>query len=579
MPYYIGIANTCHDPALAVVSPEGELIFAEALERYFQQKRAWDLPPDHWGRLLEVIRSYCDPEKGFVAATSWKTSGLLGKQFETGDMTTQAGGSEWNPGERAPNSLFRACDGQWLLWSQKRAYDGCGGHLFYLLANYFGCRDVRFRRYDHHLAHAAEACFTSPFDRALCLIADGEGEIGSVSCFFYSGGKLKPVGRSWGPGSPGRFYAKITELCGFDWRKGEEGKVMGLAAYGRQNDALVRDLKALVRPNGWQLVQAGESDLADVFGRMGDGATFSREDIAGAGQKVFEQIMEGLLEALYDRGGSENLVLGGGCALNSSFNGKISRNTRFKNVHVPCAPGDDGNAAGAAFLAFLEDHPEHYSDGVKYPDSWSSPYLGSKMDSEVLTRALHSFPPGMVSRHPGTIHFKAAELLSQGNILGWIQGRAEYGPRSLGNRSILADPRLENMKDRLNREVKFRETFRPFAPAILASEADGWFHYCLKSPYMSFTLPWREERIGKAPAVVHKDGTGRLQTVDDKLNPDFYNLLTAFDRFSGMPLLLNTSLNIMGKPIVHSLEDVIGIFFTTGMDALAVGDYLIRKKY
>jgi carbamoyltransferase len=377
-----------------------------------------------------------------------------------------------------------------------------------------------------------------------------------------------------GPGSPGRFYAKITQLCGFDWRKGEEGKVMGLAAYGRFQKDLAKDLGALIRCEEGQVIQPDESQLASVIQRLEGKHGFSCEDIACTGQKVFERIMKDLVDKLFAHGGSKNLVLGGGCALNSSFNGQILKKTEFEAVHVPCAPADDGNAAGAALLAFKEEVSQ---GSFAMLESWRSPYLGSSMDATSLARFEKFSPQGLISHHPGRIHVKAAEILCRGGIIGWIQGGAEYGPRALGNRSILADPRPEGMKNRINREVKFREGYRPFAPAILASEAENWFESPVNSPYMSFTMPWKPSVRERVPAVVHKDGTGRLQTVSKEMNPRFHDLISAFYGETGVPLVLNTSLNIMGRPIVHTLEDGIGLFFTTGLDAMVIKDFLIRK--
>ncbi len=575
MPYYIGIANTCHDPAVAVVAPEGTLVFAEATERYFQKKKAWDLPPDHWGWLLEIIGRYCDPAAGFVVATPWTSPGLMGKVFDiplARDKFLEK--LPQSLGVRDANSFFSASDSQWLLWSQTRSFDNFGPHLAFLLSHYFSCRNVRFRRYDHHLAHAAHACFSSSFKQALCLIADGEGEVGSVSSFSYANGKLDLLNRSWGPGSPGRFYAKVTQLCGFDWRMGEEGKVMGLAAFGSVCDALAKNLGAMMQVKEGQVIQEKEPELSRLLSLVS--REHSRQDLAATGQWVFEQKMTELLHALCQKKSSDNLVLGGGCALNSSFNGKVRDLGLFGSVHVPCAPADDGNAVGAALLAFAEDHPMGAMES--FPAGWQSAYQGSVMEPDALARLERFFPGAMISRHPGAIHEKAAQILSESGIIGWIQGRAEFGPRALGNRSVLADPRPHDMKDRINRDVKFREGFRPFAPAVLESEAENWFEGVVKSPFMSFTRPWREQVRCRVPAVVHEDGTGRLQTVSRDQNLLFYSLIEEFYNITGVPLVLNTSLNIMGKPIIHTLEDAVGLFFTTGLNALIIEDYLIQKN-
>ena len=576
--YYIGIANTCHDPAVAVVNEKGEILFAEALERYFQQKKAWDIPPDHGGRIREVIEKYCEPGGEFVIASPWKTLGLFGLQAEK-EMDAGTGASSDQDGP-ARGSLFGASDGEWLAWSQTHSFAGFGNHVKWMLRHYFKNDNVQFRQYDHHLAHAAMACYTSPYKEALCLVADGEGEVGAASSYLYRNGKLNRLQRSWGPGSLGSFYAKITELCGFDWRKGEEGKVMGLAASGEYQKDIFDAFKSLVEIKALQVRFPAESELAQRLCRMEKRLREKaaadprlRENIAHNGQMAFEMMMTRLLNALYDKGESGNLVLGGGCALNSAYNGKVIEETPFTSVHVPCAPADDGNALGAAFLAFHEDQPAFFPSRA-----WQSPYLGSPMDSASLNRMKRFLSPDNISCLPGRIYEEAAGLLARGRIIGWVQGRAEYGPRALGNRSILADPRGKNVKDRINAQVKFREAFRPFAPVLPEDAAADWFENPIQSPYMSFTRPWKTSRASIVPAVVHKDGTGRLQTVTKASNPEIYALLQAFAKLTGVPVLLNTSLNIMGKPIVHSLEDVLGIFYTTGLDALVIGDLLIEKK-
>jgi carbamoyltransferase len=268
---------------------------------------------------------------------------------------------------------------------------------------------------------------------------------------------------------------------------------------------------------------------------------------------------------------SPNLVLTGGCALNSSYNGKILQRSRFRALHVPSAPADDGNALGAAWLAYAEDHPEWQPEpGVL------SPYLGSPVSTEPMER-MTAFEPRLQHLGEGVVE-AAADILAQGKLVGWVQGRAEFGPRALGNRSILADPRPADAKDLLNAKVKYRETFRPFAPSILAEHGPDWFEDYQDSPYMERTLRWRDGARGKVPAVVHEDGTGRLQSVTEDRNPRYHALISAFARRTGVPVLLNTSFNVMGKPILHTAEDAVLMFYTTGLDALVVEDWLLTKE-
>jgi carbamoyltransferase len=295
-------------------------------------------------------------------------------------------------------------------------------------------------------------------------------------------------------------------------------------------------------------------------------------DCAFTGQLIFEEKMEQLLTNLAKLGVSKNLVLSGGCALNSSMNGKIVERTPFENLYVFCAPADDGNALGAALLAYNKDHPGKLPTGRE-----RTPYLGSTMSEEKRDH-LRRF--GNFARHstwPGKIHEKAAQLLADGKIIGWVQGRAEFGPRALGNRSILADPRRPDIKNRLNDRVKFREEFRPFAPSILHEYGPEYFENYQESPYMERTLRFKADVVERVPGVVHVNRTGRLQTVKREWNEKYYALIEAFYRITGIPLLLNTSFNVMGKPIVHSVEDAIAVFSTCGLDALVLEDDLIEK--
>jgi carbamoyltransferase len=294
----------------------------------------------------------------------------------------------------------------------------------------------------------------------------------------------------------------------------------------------------------------------------------TREDLAHTAQLVFSELVIELCRNLHDRIPAKALLLGGGCALNSSCNGEIVEATPFEQLFVFSAPADDGNAVGAALLAHHEDH------GPQRRTSIRSPYLGSELSEETLERAERFGKIPNLVRHDD-VEQRAAELLAEGRILGWAQGRAEFGPRALGNRSILADPRRADMKDRINALVKFREAFRPFAPSILHEFGDEYFEAYQESPYMERTLRLRPEVRNQVPAVVHVDGTGRLQTVREEWNPRYYRLIRAFYERTGVPMLLNTSLNIMGKPIIHSVEDALALFYTTGLEALVVGDRII----
>lgn len=238
---------------------------------------------------------------------------------------------------------------------------------------------------------------------------------------------------------------------------------------------------------------------------------------------------------------------------------------------MPSAPADDGNAVGAAWLAHAEANPDW-----RAPAGPMSPYLGSAVSTEPLER-MAAWEPRLQKLTADEITLATAELLAEGKLVGWVQGRAEFGPRALGNRSILADPRPANAKDLLNAKVKYREAFRPFAPSILAEHGPDWFENYQDAPYMERTLTWKPEVRARVPAVVHEDATGRLQSVTAERNPRYHALIEAFHALTGVPVLLNTSFNIMGKPILHLSEDAILMFYTSGLDALVVEDWLLVK--
>ncbi|RLA25222.1 MAG: nodulation protein nolNO, partial [Gammaproteobacteria bacterium] len=297
-------------------------------------------------------------------------------------------------------------------------------------------------------------------------------------------------------------------------------------------------------------------------------------DLAYTGQYFFAELMTSLLQHLQHETGCTNLTLGGGCALNSAFNGQIKNRTDFTQVFIPSAPADDGTALGAAWLALRNEKPDLL---IKHDHKALSPYLGSRISNTAISKLIHYNHSLKIQHLPDSICSATAELLANGQLIGWIQDRAEFGPRSLGNRSILADPRRAETKDRINQSIKFRESFRPFAPSVLHEYAEDFFINYHESPYMDKTLSIKDSKQQQIAAVCHVDGTGRLQTVKQEWNPRFYALISHFHLQTQMPMLLNTSFNIMGKPLVHSLQDALAMFLTSGLDALVINDYLICK--
>lgn len=564
---YIGIASTFHDPAVAIISGDGELVFAEGTERYLQLKRAINCMPDEANRSAKLIRDYCDRQADLVISTSWSKSGLKSARRAYPVL-------RWLTKRFNTRLSFNHLD--FMARSQQAVNDlaGLGFTRKYIEVNEQA--NIIRKTYNHHLAHAAYSCHSSSFDDALCAIIDGFGEDSSTAFYHYEQGRLKELTpRQKSSASLGFLYSAVCDACGFDSFQGEEWKVMGLAPYGKfeqrwydllASTMVVKDIH-LERTKAYNGFFTGHSVLP-APDLKADSLQYA--DLAFTAQQFFTDILAQLLHNLHKRGLSDNLVLGGGCGLNSAANGKLIELTPFRQLHVPSAPADDGNAIGAALLAFYEDHP--HTQKVK---NIRSPYLGTGVSKDGLARMKAFGKLGQRTTSGKDVCRRTAELLAQGKIVGWMQGKAEFGPRALGNRSIIADPRNPQVKDLINSKVKFREEFRPFAPSILHEYGPEYFENYQETLYMERALKFRPECMHKVPGVVHVDGTGRLQTVRKEFNEKYHRLISAFHELTGVPIILNTSFNVMGKPIIHTVEDALATFFTTGIDVLVIEDELI----
>ncbi|ESS71335.1 nodulation protein NolNO [Methyloglobulus morosus KoM1] len=576
--YHIGLSVTYHDSALAIVSEAGEVLFAEATERFLQNKRALNCEPDQLFRIPELLAQYCPNPKKIVIASNWRKKRPIYENIVKNLGILSAPGL-LKTGIRKLRSPLTNYQLHHMMACQRSCIERAGLNLVRITQEYHPHCEIEFKDYDHHLTHAAIACYGSPFEEAVCAVIDSYGEHGAMAFYRYRNRKLEPIHEAKGlsKASLGLYYMKITELCGFDWLKGEEWKVMGLASYGKLNQQLYDLLSSIIVVNGFDCIHPAENlfrQLAklDEFKQRPDTPLEELADVAYTGQLFFADLVTKLLNHLNEFTQCDKLTLAGGCALNSSFNGQISQRTGFKQVYIPPAPADDGCALGAAWLAYHENPPHQQK-----PPKLQTPYTGSIIKDHAIERLI-CFNRSLNIQHlPGSISSETARLLADGKLVGWVQGRAEYGPRALGNRSILADPRDALMQDLINEKVKFREMFRPFAPSILHEHADEYFEHYHESPYMDKTLSIRQTMRSKIAAVCHVDGTGRLQTVKREWNPLFYELIEQFYRLTQVPVLLNTSFNIMGKPLVHSLEDALAVFMTTGLDILVVNDYLISK--
>ncbi len=478
------------------------------------------------------------------------------------------------------------------------------------LANAFDANPAKlaatFHRIEHHQAHLASAFFVSPFERAALLSADGLGDFASTMWGTGAGNHMTIDDAIAFPHSLGLYYSAVTQYLGFP-KFGDEYKVMGLAAYGQpENLEAFRDIVRFDtngNGNGFRLGleyfthhrTGPEMTWADAGKTPTLGKLFSGElprrlgptrapaepieqrhrNLAASLQARLEEVYLGMLKKLAERTGLKAVCLAGGVAFNCVANGKIFDNTPFQQVYVQPAAGDGGLSVGAAYYVWHQKLGKPRSfvmDHAYWGPEFSREEIRCAVEASGVSQngcAIAELPEEELSR-------RAATIIADGKILGWFQGRAEWGPRALGNRSIVADPRRPDMKEILNRRIKHREIFRPFAPSILAEATGEWFEKSHPSPFMTLAYAVRPEKRSQIPAPTHVDGTGRLQTVMRDANPRYYALISAFRDLTGVPLVLNTSFND-NEPIVCRPEEALDCFQRTQMEALVLGDFLVTR--
>lgn len=461
---------------------------------------------------------------------------------------------------------------------------------------------AKFHRVEHHQAHLASAFFVSPFERSALLSADGLGDFASTMWGSGEGSRMKIDGAIAFPHSLGLFYSAVTQYLGF-LKFGDEYKVMGLAAYGEAEQ--LEAFRDIVRSkgSGFRLgldyfthhrtgpeMSWAEADKTPTQGKMFSESMERRlgpkrnpeepleqrhRNLASALQARLEEIYLGMLKKLAERTRLKAVCLAGGVAFNCVANGKIFDATGFEQVYVHPAAGDGGLSVGAAYYVWHQilGKPRTFVMNHAY---WGPEYTQGEIRHAVDANGLGKNGCGIEELTEGELMQRAAAIVADGKILGWFQGRAEWGPRALGNRSIVADPRRAEMKEILNERIKHREIFRPFAPSILAEKTGEWFEKSHPSPFMTLAYSVRPEKRSKIPAPTHVDGTGRLQTVTREANSRYWSLIKAFERLTGVPVVLNTSFND-NEPIVCSPAEALDCFQRTKMDALVLGDFLITR--
>ena len=574
--------NAFHGDASAALIRDGKLVAAAEEERFCRQK--------HWAGFPAQAIAYCLTEAGVTLADI--------------DHVALNQDSNAHFGRKLAYLLARRPDPMLVLARLKNRR--ARANLPDLLAEHFPGQAFagRLHHVEHHLAHLSSAFHVSPFQDGVVVSVDGFGDFASGAWGAGHGADISIDGRVFFPHSLGIFYQAITQYLGFP-HYGDEYKVMGLAPYGTPR--FLPQMRRIVRleddgayaldlsyfrhhrePISFQW-QGGAPAFADLFTpkliellgpRRDPSAPLDdrHRDIARSAQAMYEEAFFHLIGSLQRRYGLTDLALAGGCAMNSVANGKVRRQTAFKRVYVQPAAGDAGGAIGAAYAVW-------HGQGGARSFVMDHAYWGPAASQAEIAALLAAHGDEIaaagctVTAMPDEAELcrRAVEAIAAGKVVGWFQGRMEWGPRALGNRSILSDPRRADMKAILNSKIKRRESFRPFAPSVLDRYVDDWFEENDAVPFMMQVFQIREDKRAKVPAVTHVDGSGRLQTVSERANPRYFRLIDTFRRATGVPMLLNTSFN-ENEPVVCRPKEALDCFLRTRMDLLVLGDVLIERR-
>ena len=565
--YTLGISCYYHDSAAAVLK-DGKVIAAVEEERFSRKKFDDGFP--------KLAIDWCLKEAGINAETIDSVAFYDKPVLKFERLLDNYIGV-------APRGLFSFLD-VIPKWIHKRLWvkDEINKHL-----NGFK-GEIIFP--EHHLSHAAHTFFTSPFDEAAIMTVDGVGEWSTTTFGTGRDTSIKLINDIRWPHSVGLFYSAFTYFLGFKVNEGEY-KLMGLSSYGKpkyydkimselidvKNDGSIHlNMKYFAFTYDKYMTNQNFSDVFGISPRKHDEKTEQiHYDIGASAQLVLEDILLKMVNHVHNKTKMKNLCLGGGVALNGVANYRILKEGPFENLHIPPSPGDAGSAVGCAqYLYYC--HAKNERIIQKSTESIvNNIYVGPEYTNDEIKSFLdkNKIPCEFLEREQ--LLRNTAKLISEGSIIGWYQGKMEWGPRALGNRSILADPRDEKMKDVLNEKIKHRESFRPFAPSILEEYVSEYFDIDGSSPYM--LLVAKVKKPDKIPAVTHIDGTGRLQSVSKEVNPLYYDLINEFYKLTDVPVIINTSMNVMGEPIVNTPEHAHNMILKTDMDYLVMGNYLVKK--
>lgn len=558
--------------ASAAIAVDGRIVAAQAEERFTRRKQDHGFPSHAIDYCLGHVNGGWEGVDHI--AVGWNAG-------ENAALRYRAGFSDWMryPGEwlaSVPNHVLTRAG-----WRPT----GTVTHFQLPVPPGRSARAPAIHFVDHHTAHARLAAATSGYEDAAVVVVDGWSEQKVTSIFHYRKGRLDLLASEVFPNSIGAFYAAMTAFLGYR-PFADEWRVMGMAAYG--DPGAVPDLDQVIRlhPDGSYELELRYFDFYNFdrqgaisprfTERFGPGRAPGGEilqphlDFAAAAQRVFERTMTHVLDHAHHLTGSPRLCLAGGVALNCLFNGRVTALTAFDDCHVSFAPDDSGNSLGAALEI------AHQLGGRPQPGPAESA-LGPAWSDDDIADLLERYR--IRAQHCRSVVQETADLLAGGRIVGWFQGRSEFGPRALGQRSILASPVFPDMKDRLNASIKYREAYRPFAPCLPLSRGRGYFDGFPNRgvPYMEKALRFDSRRAEGIPACVHADGTGRVQSVDPATNSLLHELLERVEPLTGHPVLINTSFNLNDEPIVLTPTDAIRTFYSSGLDALVIGNHILRK--
>ena len=560
--YILGINAYTHDTS-ATLLKDGEIVCIGEEERFVRQKHTWGFP-------LRSIE-FCLEQGGIdfneieYVAFSFRPSLILRRIIT-------------NTIRYFPYALSGAIK-EGRIWSSRCKVKKRVACIFNQ-----GIVSYRYIPVPHHLAHAASSFFISPYEKAAIISMDAVGEEVTTFLGYGEGEKIFSTHEVKFPHSLGFLYNAITIYLGFGLQ-GDEGKVMGLAPYGEP--AYIDFFRKIVRTNGkgnfsldlsffdfhLSMDKIYGDKLVNVLGpvrKKGEDIKKKHKDIAASLQLRLEEVAIELAQYIREKTRIPYLCLAGGVSLNSVMNYKILKEGGFKDIFIQPAAYDGGTSLGAALYAY------HHILGNSRRFELKEASFGPSYSDEEIEKFLKTCK--IKYRKSNEAAKETASLIAKGNIVGWFQGRSEIGPRALGYRSILADPRRADMKDLLNSHVKFREGFRPYAPSVLEEDYPVFFDSGSPSPYMLLVCDVKKEKRHMLPAITHVDGSSRVQTVNRITNPIYYSLIEEFKKLTGVPMVLNTSFNIMGEPMVNTPQDALRCFFSSGMDALVIGNFIVEKQ-